>query len=77
MINETVMIFSHWPTLFHNAVIVIPTILLQGRGIFLTRSFDNVPQTDNVVAQVYIKKPLLLDGFKFDLRLCEFWLKLV
>jgi Tubulin-tyrosine ligase family len=28
-----------------------------------------VPQTENVVAQLYIKKPLLLDGFKFDLRL--------
>ena len=41
----------------------------QGRGIFLTRTWDLVPQTENVVAQLYIKKPLLLDGFKFDLRL--------
>ncbi len=41
----------------------------QGRGIFLTRTWDLVPQTENVVAQLYIKKPLLLDGYKFDLRL--------
>ena len=41
----------------------------QGRGIFLTRTWDLVPQSENVVAQLYIKKPLLIDGFKFDLRL--------
>ena len=48
----------------------------QGKGIFLTRTFDNIPQHENVVAQVYIKKPLLLDGYKFDLRICTCYLSL-
>ena len=49
--------------------IIKPDTGCQGRGIFLTRTFGTVPKLENVVAQVYIKNPLLLDGFKFDLRL--------
>ena len=49
--------------------IIKPDTGCQGRGIFLTKTFDQVPQHENVVAQLYIKKPLLLDGFKFDLRI--------
>ena len=49
--------------------IIKPDTGCQGRGIFLTRTFDQVPQHENVVAQLYIKKPLLLDGYKFDLRI--------
>eukprot|EP01041_Mallomonas_annulata_P005862 gene5862-11838_t len=52
--------------------IIKPDTGCQGRGIFLTRNFDTVPQQDAVVAQLYIKKPLLLDGFKFDLRIYVF-----
>lgn len=49
--------------------IIKPDAGCQGRGIFLTRTLDNIPMTESVVAQVYIKKPLLIDGFKFDLRI--------
>lgn len=54
----------------NNKIFIIkPDAGCQGRGIFLTKSIENVPFNENVVAQVYIKKPLLIDGFKFDLRL--------
>ena len=49
--------------------IIKPDAGCQGRGIFLTTAFKNVPLQENVVAQIYMKKPLLLDGFKFDLRI--------
>lgn len=54
----------------NNKIFIIkPDTGCQGRGIFLTRTIENVPTQENVVAQQYIKKPLLIDGFKFDLRL--------
>jgi hypothetical protein len=49
--------------------IIKPDAGCQGRGIFLTSTWDLVPQGDHVVAQLYINKPLLIDGYKFDLRL--------
>ncbi|XP_048470384.1 tubulin polyglutamylase ttll6-like [Rhincodon typus] len=41
----------------------------QGRGIFLTRNTSEVKPGEDMVCQVYIPKPFILDGFKFDLRL--------
>ena len=43
----------------------------QGNGIFLVRSGQEhrLTRGDKFVVQRYIHKPLLLDGYKFDLRL--------
>ena len=49
--------------------IVKPDAGCQGKGIFLTKTLDNISPTEPLVAQIYIKKPLLIDGFKFDLRI--------
>lgn len=56
-------------SLGNKVYIIKPDAGCQGKGIFLTRTLDNVPQNESVVAQLYITKPMLLDGFKFDLRL--------
>eukprot|EP01039_Chlorochromonas_danica_P005990 gene5990-6597_t len=54
----------------NNRIFIIkPDAGCQGRGILLTRSLDQVPITENVVAQIYVKKPFLLDNYKFDLRI--------
>lgn len=39
-----------------------------GNGISLTKSFANLNPYQRMICQTYIKKPLLFDGFKFDLR---------
>jgi len=42
----------------------------QGRGIFLTkRPAKAVKSNDRYIVQQYISRPLLIDGFKFDLRI--------
>ena len=48
--------------------IVKPSASSQGKGIFLTSKFSEVPKKDHVVSQ-YIENPLLIDGLKFDLRI--------
>lgn len=49
--------------------IVKPEASCQGRGIYLTRSFENVDPMDHVVIQNYLEKPFLIDNLKFDLRI--------
>lgn len=49
--------------------IVKPDSGCQGRGIFLTQDLERVDAMESQVAQLYVQKPLLIESFKFDLRL--------
>ena len=49
--------------------IVKPEASCQGRGIFLTRKIEEIRPEDRYVVQQYLNKPLLIDDFKFDLRI--------
>ena len=60
---------SHNNALDNKIFIVKPDAGCQGRGIFLTKTLDKIPIGENVVAQMYLKNPLLIDGYKFDLRI--------
>ncbi|SCN61822.1 tubulin--tyrosine ligase, putative [Plasmodium chabaudi adami] len=41
----------------------------QGKGIYLTKSLDNINKYESCVIQKYIHKPLLINNLKFDIRL--------
>ncbi|XP_058476834.1 tubulin polyglutamylase ttll6 isoform X1 [Solea solea] len=41
----------------------------QGKGIFITRSNRDIPPGEHMICQVYLSKPFLIDGYKFDLRI--------
>lgn len=50
-------------------LIVKPEASCQGRGIFLTKRLEDISPIERYVVQQYISKPLLLDDYKFDLRI--------
>jgi len=62
---------QQFPCAKNKAFIIKPDNGCQGKGIFLVRDLDKIPTEFSTthVAQRYIQKPLLLDGYKFDLRL--------
>ena len=52
-----------------NVWIMKPVGMSRGRGIFLINDILHVAFGEQFVIQKYIRDPLLLDGYKFDLRL--------
>lgn len=46
-----------------------PIGMSRGRGISLIKDLNDVMFSEPVVIQKYLKNPLLLDGYKFDMRI--------
>ncbi|OCT68171.1 tubulin polyglutamylase TTLL5 [Xenopus laevis] len=49
--------------------IVKPVASSRGRGVYLINSPSHISMEDNILVSRYIGNPLLIDGFKFDVRL--------
>ena len=49
--------------------IVKPAASSQGKGIFLTNNVQDIPEKQQMIASQYIANPLLIDDYKFDLRI--------
>ncbi len=49
--------------------IVKPAASAQGRGIYFTNNIQELPFKNNCVVAHYINNPMLINGYKFDLRI--------
>ena len=52
--------------------IIKPVALSQGRGIFLTKNINEIPNNCSMIASRYISNPFLINRKKFDLRIYAF-----
>ncbi|XP_049420353.1 tubulin polyglutamylase ttll6 isoform X1 [Epinephelus fuscoguttatus] len=41
----------------------------QGKGIIITKSSKDIQPGEHMICQVYVSKPFIIDGYKFDLRI--------
>ena len=46
-----------------------PAASAQGKGIFITQDVNEIPERTQMVVCEYVSKPLLIDGYKFDMRI--------
>uniref|UniRef100_A0A8C8R8K6 Tubulin tyrosine ligase like 6 n=1 Tax=Pelusios castaneus TaxID=367368 RepID=A0A8C8R8K6_9SAUR len=53
----------------HKTYICKPDSGCQGRGIFITRSVKDIKSGEDMICQLYVAKPFIIDSFKFDLRI--------
>ncbi|KAK2903678.1 hypothetical protein Q8A67_008391 [Cirrhinus molitorella] len=53
----------------HKTYMCKPDSGCQGRGIYRTKSYKDIQPGEHMICQVYISKPFIIDGFKFDLRI--------
>lgn len=49
--------------------IIKPVASSRGRGIYLANNINHIPLDENIIVGRYLDNPLLIDGFKFDVRL--------
>nr|XP_055029113.1 tubulin polyglutamylase TTLL5 isoform X3 [Misgurnus anguillicaudatus] len=61
--------FSHSFSKDKGPWIIKPVASSRGRGIYLVNSLSQIQLDENILISRYINNPLLIDGFKFDVRL--------
>jgi tubulin polyglutamylase TTLL5 len=61
--------YSHFHREKNSKWIVKPNASSQGRGIYLVDDINEVPMDEACIISRYIDNPLLINGYKFDLRI--------